>query len=459
MFWRQMWNGFDAMRLGWKRILPASLAGRTALMLMIALTLVQGLGLFIHTLDRIDLQQLAQARAVGIRIGGIYRTIVLTAPDARHAMLNEGSDDPAVKASLDSGPLLDALAPPEVPFDHAIHEAMRAVSVPPSLRPREVLMRGDHRHRQVHVAMQLPDGEWLNMSIGLSVNRLWLSPSFLVAFLLMTLTASVLILWAVRRLIAPMRTLADAADMLGRDVNAPALPETGPTEIAMAARAFNQMAERLRRFVRDRTVLLAAIGHDLRTPITRLKLRAEFIDDDEMRSRFLADLDELETMVSATLAFGRDAAGGEPLVPMDLPALLRTILDETADAWPDIVDALTYEGPERLTLHARPVALKRALSNLVFNAARYAHQACVTLTTGNDVAIITIEDNGTGIPPEELDRVFEPFYRVERSRNRETGGSGLGLPIARNILRAHGGDVVLANRGEGGLRAMITLPL
>ena len=162
-------------------------------------------------------------------------------------------------------------------------------------------------------------------------------------------------------------------------MNAPPLPEDGPTEVATAAAAFNTMAARIRRFVQDRTEMLTAIGHDLRTPITRLKLRAEFIEDDELRRKMLADLDELEAMVSATLAFGRDATATEPVSPIDLAELLRTVLDEAGDARPETAEALSYDGPPHLTVRARPLALKRALSNLVANAVNYGGSARVQL--------------------------------------------------------------------------------
>ena len=214
-------------------------------------------------------------------------------------------------------------------------------------------------------------------SVPIEPPRPWHSPTFLAAFLLMTVAAAGLTLWAVRRLTAPVRTLAAAAEALGRDVNAPPLPEDGPTEVATAAVAFNTMAARIRRFVQDRTELLTAIGHDLRTPITRLKLRAEFVEDDEQRGKMLADLEELEAMVSATLAFGRDARTTEPVSSLDLAELLRTMLDETGDARPDVADRLAYEGPPHLTVRARPLALKRALANLVSNAVTYGGSARV----------------------------------------------------------------------------------
>ncbi len=176
-----------------------------------------------------------------------------------------------------------------------------------------------------------------------------------------------------------MRELAAAAELLGMDVNAPPLPETGTAEAAKAARAFNVMAERIRRFVRDRTFMLTAIGHDLRTPITRLKLRAEWMEDEEQQRKMLADLDELEAMVAATLAFGRDDANTEGLAPLDLAELLRTILDEAADARPDAAEQPAYAGPDHQVVRARPLALKRALSNLVQNALNYGGAARVSL--------------------------------------------------------------------------------
>jgi signal transduction histidine kinase len=289
--------------------------------------------------------------------------------------------------------------------------------------------------------------------------RPWHSPTFLAAFLLMTLAAAMLSIWAVRRLVRPIGTLAAAADALGRDVEAPPLSERGPREIATAAAAFNTMAARIRGFVRDRTLMLAAIGHDLRTPITRLKLRAEFLEDDELRTKMLADLDELEGMISATLAFGRESLRAEAMTPLDLAELLRTVLDETGDASPATAGQLSYDGPAHITVRGRPLALKRALANLIGNAVKYGGAARVRLHPPCDGSVLCdIEDEGPGVPDAEQERVFEPFRRLDSSRNRETGGFGLGLPIARDILRAHGGDVALANRREGGLRARVTLP-
>jgi len=438
---------------------PRSLAARTALVLLIGLAVVQAAGLTIHALDRIDVQRLAQARTLAERVMGLYRTVVLTVPAERAGLLKDLPLPPGVTAELSAGPPPPSL--PETPFaeQRLLRVSMNLVPMPPPLRPKQIQIQGGPPGARVAIGLRLPEGNWLNLAAPVPAIRPWHSPSFLIAFALMTLAAAALTLWAVRRLTAPVRTLAAAAEALGRDVNAPPLPEGGPLEVATAAAAFNTMAARIRRFVQDRTEMLTSIGHDLRTPITRLKLRAEFMEDDEQRRKMLADLEELEAMVSATLAFGRDTKASEPVSALDLPELLRTVLDEAADARPEIGEHLGYDGPAHLVIRARTLSLKRAFANLVSNAVAYGGGARVRLYPPRDgVVAVEVEDDGPGIAPEELERVFEPFHRGEPSRNRETGGVGLGLPIARNILRAHGGDVVLANRPNGGLRATATMP-
>ena len=443
------------------RLWPRSLAARTAAVVLAGLVVVQVAGLTIHALDRIDLQRLAQVRDVAVRIGGLYRTIAMTPDAQRSVIVADLHRAPGLHAELSD-------APPASDLPVAAPALQRLLRLNLNLMPmggqqfrwREMVVLGGNEFHRVVVGLRLPDGEWLNATAPIEPPRPWHSPTFLWAFLLMTGVAAGLTVWAVRRLTAPVRVLAEAADALGRDVNAPPLPESGPTEVATAAIAFNTMAARIRRFVQDRTELLTAIGHDLRTPITRMKLRAEFVDDDELRTKMLADLEELEAMVAATLAFGRDVRSGEPVASLDLAELLRTVLDEAADARPDMADRIGFEGTPHLTIRGRSLALKRAIANLVSNAVNYGGGAHVRLHTPTDgIATIEIEDDGPGIPPAELDRAFEPFHRGEPSRNRETGGVGLGLPIARNIARAHGGDVVLANRPTGGLRVTLTLPI
>ncbi|MGG5807931.1 ATP-binding protein [Falsiroseomonas sp. CW058] len=444
----------------WSRLFPRSLAGRTALVLLLGLVLVQVAGLTIHALDRMDLQRFQQARDISQRSFAVWRTLLVTPPDRRAAVAADFDLPPGLRAAVEEEPAARVGYPPPPQPLVRLFRLEGLMNGPPRLRPREVIVSGAHRPGVMLMSVRFHEGHWLNLRIELPPPRPWHSETFLIAFVLMTLAAAALTLWAVRRLTRPVTDLAAAADRLGRDVNAPPLPEKGPAEVATAARAFNTMAERIRRFVGDRTQMLAAIGHDLKTPITRLRLRAEFLEDDEQRRKMLSDLDEMEAMIAATLAFARDDAAAEPSVPLDLASLCRTVLDEAADARPDEADRITYAGPEHLTVAARPVALKRALANLVGNAMAYGGAARLALAPpAGGAARIVIEDDGPGMPESELEAVFQPFRRLEASRNRETGGTGLGLTIARNIFRAHGGDVVLRNRPQGGLAAVATLPV
>ena len=413
----------------------------------------------LYAMDRLDLQRLAMAQELGLRISSLYRSVVLAPPEDRAALLHDLDPASRFKATLDQGPASSDLEPAPPPMQRALRISMQFAPIPPGQRWRELMVRGFPSERRLLVSMRLPTGEWLNVGVVPPRFLPFWSQNFLVAFVLMTLAAAGLVVWAVRQFSAPMRELAAAAERLGMDVNAAPLPERGSVETAKAARAFNTMAERIRRFVRDRTFLLTEIGHDLRTPITRLKLRAEWMEDEEQQGKMLSDLDELESMVAATLAFGRDDAAAEALAALDLAELLRTIGEEAADARPNGAEDVCYQGPDHQVVRARPVSIKRALSNLVQNALNYGGSARIALAPPKDGTLtVVIDDDGPGIPTGELDRVFEPFHRVEGSRNRETGGTGLGLPIARNILRAHGGDVALANRAGGGLRATVTMP-
>jgi signal transduction histidine kinase len=233
------------------------------------------------------------------------------------------------------------------------------------------------------------------------------------------------------------------------------VPEEGPADVRRTTHAFNVMSDRLTRFVADRTRMLAAIAHDLRTPITGMRLRAEMIEDDETRARILDGLNEMGEMTEAALAFAKTDAQSEESRRVDLASLVESVCDDFVDGGAEV----NFDGPERLDFTCRPTALKRAARNLVANAVRYGGSAEVALAQDETMITLSVADRGPGVPDEQLERVFDPFVRLEESRNRETGGSGLGLSIARNIARAHGGDVTLANRAEGGAVARLSLPL
>ncbi len=317
------------------------------------------------------------------------------------------------------------------------------------------MMQPRHSGEILRVSYRLDDGRWLNFTtLAPRFDSIWRS-RFLLAFSVMAVVVTVLSVWAVRRSTAPLALFAWAAERLGRDVNAPDLPENGPREVHRAAKAFNEMQRRLRRMISDRTQMLAAISHDLRTPITRLRLRAEFVDDAEQRAKMLNDLEEMEAMIAATLAFAREDSTDEPRKTLDLAALVQSACDDFVDVGHEVV----YTGAARAAYSGRPLALKRVLANLIDNAVRYGGRARVALQVAPKRFVITVEDDGPGISDSEFERVFEPFYRVEASRSRDTGGTGLGLAVVRSIVRGHGGDVVLANRAEGGLRATVILPV
>ncbi|WP_287990749.1 ATP-binding protein [Acidiphilium sp.] len=453
------------MTLGriWARLKfwPSSLAWRTGLVLLLGFSLIQAIGLGVHVLNQIEVNGIVAERAIATRDGALYRRVVSAPKPLRTQIVAEANGVAGDRVSLDPVPPYSGTFTLPLPTRQIIQGSLLAFPMPDFLQPRQVVMRGTTAPSTTILSFELPDGGWLTVQSPFRPRPPWEQPGFASAFLVMFALGALLIFWGVVRLTAPVRTLAAAAEQLGRDIaHAPSLPEGGATEIATEAIAFNTMAARIRRFVEDRTFLLTAIGHDLRTPITRLRLRAEFLDDDAQREKILADLDELEAMLTSTIAFGRDVAQTEASVPVDLAILLRTVIDETADIAPAASARLAYQGPDHITIRGRPLSLKRAFANLIGNAVKYGQSARVSLHQAERHTLrVDIEDDGPGVPPGELERVFEPFRRLETSRNRETGGSGLGLAIARNAIRAHGGDITLANRPGGkGLIASVYLP-
>ncbi|BCI67288.1 integral membrane sensor signal transduction histidine kinase [Acetobacter aceti NRIC 0242] len=326
--------------------------------------------------------------------------------------------------------------------------------------PKRVAWLPDHRKRYRGLAFQLPnDTRWLVIRYRLPAPNPFNSATFPLALGLMTVGSGLLIVWGVRRLLLPVRTLSAAAAAFAPDAASPPLSEEGPLEVAQAAAAFNAMAARIRRFISERTRILSAVGHDLRTPITRMKLRAEFIEDDEMREKFLHDINELMCLVEATLEFSKDSSASEPLITLDLHALLQTVVDDVAESRPADADRIILADFNGTVMtKGRPMGLKRAFTNLINNAVNYGGNAMVTIRPPrNGRVTVTVEDDGPGLPKDDLERMFEAFVRGEESRNRETGGTGLGLAITRTIIRGQGGDVVLHNRKPNGLRAVVTL--
>jgi signal transduction histidine kinase len=308
--------------------------------------------------------------------------------------------------------------------------------------------------RDLQVAVPLADGQWLSFATALPESGSAFSRQFLLSMAIMAIVIFAVSFWAVRRVTAPLAAVSAAAERLGNDLNAPPMLETGTIETRQASHAFNTMQARLRSLIENRTRMLAAISHDLRTPLTLLRLRAENVENPQERDKMLGTIAEMDSMVSETMQFARDEATTEVRRPTDIAALVQSIVDDMADA--DL--PVKMEPVEPIVYDCRPDALKRAIRNLLDNAVKYGKAASAAIQTTPKTIDIIIDDEGPGIPEQELSRVFDPFYRLEESRSRETGGVGLGLAIAQSIVQAHRGELVLSNRPTGGLCARIALP-
>lgn len=304
------------------------------------------------------------------------------------------------------------------------------------------------------LSLPLADGTWLNVTLARVEATRAAAPSALLSAVFGALGVVLVAVLMSQWLTRPLQRLADGARSLFQTSANADLPATGTREVRTLATAVNELQHRIRRLVDERTHMLAAVSHDLRTPLTRLRLRIARIEDPKVRRSIEADLDEMEAMIAATLAFLRDDQSSEDIEMVDLAAILDSI---AADAT-DIGESVVVSGPRHVVVPGRHLALKRALTNLVQNAVKYGGSATVILDNTEDEVVIRIADEGPGLPADQIEALFEPFARGEPSRGRQTGGYGLGLTVARTILRTHGGDVTLDNRVPKGLLARVRLP-
>ncbi len=449
------------------RLIPSSIASRTLAVLLVGLTISHVLSMSIYFTDRSSALLLTGGEHLADRVATITRMVQKT-PVADRQRIVELAGSRRLRITMNQ----ESAVPGNLSDDwrtSMLRTAMRhhlQQSTLPELRiayeddvTDGVVVVGDDESFQdgmaLLISLQLPEGSWLNFAATIAAFEPFWSYRIVLSVTVMMVAVLVLSALVVNHLVAPLKTFAEAARRLGLDVNAPPLEETGPREVRQAATAFNDMQRRIRRFVEDRTQMLAAISHDLRTPIMRLRLRAEFIEDEEQQKSTLADLDDMEKMISSTLAFARDDAEQEMRETVDLVALTQRVCDGVEDAGLSV----TFHGSGRLAYQCRPHAMRRSLTNLIENAAKYGGAAEVSLLHTDNAIVVRIDDQGPGIPENQLENVFKPFYRVEQSRSRETGGTGLGLTVARTIIHEHGGSVRLANRPEGGLTAEVTLPI
>ncbi len=468
-----------------RRLLPTSMAGWLILLIVLGLGVSQAVTIAIHYDSRREAQLLLENVRIAERVVAVTRAIDLLRLEERPAIavgvsksglivawepgnavnMNKPRNDRAqliaevidqrheglrlLGIEADYFPAPWSFAGTENPLGAIFSERVNDVRG----RIRDVLDRNPSEGVYV-ISLQLGDRTWVNIAApDVQTVPAWSTATTAVILVTLIIVLGLSIL-GIRRLTAPLSTLTQAAERLGRNVNAPPLPEAGSSDVIQAIRAFNDMQDRIRRFVEDRTRMIAAISHDLRTPITRMRLRAELIGESEQQQKMLADLAEMETMIASTLTFAREDANTEPRQSVDVAGLLRTICADIPQAKMPVEQL----APTAAKIDGQPVALRRGFTNLIDNAVRYGGRALIALSGDGSNITVTIDDEGPGIPEEQLDRVFRPFYRLDSSRSRDTGGTGLGLAVARSVFRAHGGDVVLANRSGGGLRATVTLP-
>ncbi len=323
------------------------------------------------------------------------------------------------------------------------------------VRRLEAYQPSDWPEKNGHYSLlvQLTDGSWLMFSIP---SRSWGLGQWqrnLILILLVLLSTALVALIATRHLARPLQQFAEGARRFGVDFRAPPIEPIGPKEIRQAILAFNAMQAQLQHFIKDRTQMLAAISHDLRTPLTRMRLRGEFIDDPDQQQRLFRDVDEMQAMINSSLEFFRDDARLEQATQFDLAELLQTLIDDYRDQAIDIA----FSGPAHLVYFGRPLGLKRVVTNLLDNAIKYACEPAIELSGDDEQVTVVILDRGPGIPVESQEQVFVPFYRLEGSRNKNTGGVGLGLSAARAIVLEHGGSLTLSNRKIGGLQVNVVL--
>lgn len=321
------------------------------------------------------------------------------------------------------------------------------------------LLTDEFPHGRFVVQVALKDGSWLQADIqegqaGMSTVPHSATLDYIVRIYALRIFAVALVAWmAVRLAMKPLQAMAHAAEKLGRDIHSPPLSTDGPLEVRTAAQAFNAMQRRIIDNIAERTRFLASVSHDLRSPITRMKLRTEMLADEDRKEKFRKDLDEMDAMISATLNVVQDIDVQENRQRIDLNSLVESLRSDQAEVGGDV----TVSGHAQ-ALEGYPRSLRRCLQNVVENALRYGERARIQLHDSATQVTITVDDDGPGIAEEMQQRVLEPFYRLEDSRNASTGGFGLGLSIAATVVQAHRGEIRLANRASGGLRVTIVIP-
>lgn len=462
------------------RLLPGSLFGRTLLVLAAGLLLAQIGSMAINFFDRGSSVYRLASLQIAERVGQTARILDRLPAAERHKVVEEVSGR-HLRVALRERPISVATGftehdPYEREFTESLRRqigAARPVRVDVNPQPRRRGFTGEGvaagpfelwMARQFYfllpepfsivVQVGLQDGTLAVFDVNVPQEPLSRHESLVPVLLLLLVLCFALAAFLVRMTTRPLNRLARAADAIGQDPASGPLAEIGPSEIRRVIAAFNRMQERVRRYLVERGRLLGAISHDLKTPITRLRLRAEMLPDPDLRVKMLRDLDEMQTMVGSTLDFFAAVGRDSQRQPVDVAALIDSVCEDRRESG----QALNVRGAPLGPYRADPQALRRCLENLIENAVRYGASADIEIQDSPERLRIAIRDRGPGIPEPELERVFEPFYRLDESRNLDSGGTGLGLSIARNIARWHGGDVTLRNVPPAGLIAELALP-
>jgi protein-histidine pros-kinase len=437
-----------------KRLWPRSLFARLMLIWLfgILLVLAVSIGIFVEVRERAIFEGIAQEIASNADL------LDSLGPDERQRSLEQhgrGRLRLSLRLPRHAQPLTG-----DHPLLAVLREAMPERQPSLYTRGSEDESRPSRQYAPLVIGVKLTDGTLLTARLpgrqpSIFTHASHVYTPVLASALLALLVGVGLLTWlCVRIATRPLLKLSAAAHALGEDPERPPLEASGPIEVIQATEAFNHMQQRIAAHMHERTRILAAISHDLQTPITRLRLRAEMVDDDTLKTRIQSDLDAMQSLIREGLDYARSMEVSAPPQPIDLNGLLAALCGDATDMGWNV--SVTGQASAPFTGHA--VALRRALWNLIENGVKFGQIVDITLTESPEAFCILIRDHGSGLPPEEIERVFEPFYRTESSRSRETGGTGLGLAITRNLLHVQRGGVSLANHPEGGLAATVTLP-
>lgn len=432
-----------------KRLLPSSLLGRSLLIIITPLILLQVISATIFYERHWDNVARRLAQGVAGDVGAIVEALrESNSVESRAAIFRIAADQMDVSPGYRDGAILPNAALAK--GAEADESLARALS---ERMHRPFVIEITDMDGDVAIHVQLTEGV---LDVVVPRKRLYSSTTYI---FVLWMVGSSLILFAVamvfmRNQVRPIRRLAAAADALGKGRDVPTFKLQGATEVRQAATAFNIMRERLLRQISQRTEMLAGVSHDLRTPLTRMKLQLALLPESPELTDLMGDIREMETMVDGYLAFARGEGSEEP-VSTDLGVLLADVIGGAQRAGGDV--RLATDGD--LNVLVRPAALKRCLANLVGNAMRYGKQVAVNAVRRGNAVEIAVDDDGPGIPENRREEVFRPFRRLEESRNMETGGVGLGLTIARDVIHGHGGSIHLEDSPMGGLRARLRLPV